>query len=201
MIRILAAFVRGVDRVNDVIGRGAAWLTLAMVLITFSVVVLRYGFSLGWVAMQESYVWLNGVVFMVGAGYTLLHGGHVRVDLVYAGAGPRFKTWVDLLGALFLLLPVVIVVAIYAAPYVSISWKWLEASREAGGLEGVFLLKSVILVFCLLVGLQGLSLAARNVLVLLGHGEFVLREEAHELGFSRTTGPHEKAGRERSSGP
>ena len=191
MIRALAAFVRVTDRVNDAIGRGAAWLTLAMVLITFLVVLLRYGFSLGWVAMQESYVWLHGVVFMVGAGYTLLHGGHVRVDLVYATARPRFKAWVDLLGSLFLLLPVIVVVAVNAIPYVAFSWQWLEASREAGGLEGVFLLKSVILVFCLLVGLQGLSLAARNALILLGREDFVLGVEAHEPGFSRTAGPHE----------
>ena len=191
MIRALAAFVRVTDQVNDVIGRGVAWLTLAMVLITFLVVLLRYGFSLGWVAMQESYVWLHGVVFMVGAGYTLLHGGHVRVDLVYATARPRFKAWVDLLGSLFLLLPVIAVVAVNAIPYVAFSWKWLEASREAGGLEGVFLLKSVILVFCLLIGLQGLALAARNALILLGHDDFILREEAHEPGFSRITGPQE----------
>ncbi len=191
MIGALAAFVRITDRINDVIGRGVAWLTLAMVLITFLVVLLRYGFSLGWVALQESYVWLHGIVFMMGAGYTLLHGGHVRVDLVYATARPRFKAWVDLLGSIFPLLPVIVVVAVNAFPYVAFSWKWLEASREAGGLQGVFLLKSVILVFCLLVGLQGLALAARNVLILLGHDEYVLREEAHEPGFSRTTGPHE----------
>ena len=79
----LAAFVRFIDRLNDAVGRGIAWLTLAMVLITFFVVVLRYVYSIGWVWMQESYIWLHGIVFMVGAGYTLLHNGHVRVDIWY----------------------------------------------------------------------------------------------------------------------
>ena len=85
----LAAFVRFVDRLNDAVGRGVAWLTLAMVLIAFAVVLLRYVFSVGWVWMQESYVWLHGIVFMLGAGYTLLHQGHVRVDIFYRDAAAR----------------------------------------------------------------------------------------------------------------
>lgn len=164
----LEAAVRGINRLNDVIGRAMAWLTLAMVVITLLVVVLRYGFSLGWVWMQESYVWLHGIVFMVGAGYTLLHDGHVRVDVIYQGASQRYRAIIDLLGSLFLLLPVVVVVAWYSWPYVIQSWMKLESSREAGGLEGLFLLKSVLLVFCLLMLLQGLALAGRSALTLAG---------------------------------
>ncbi len=174
----LAGFVRLIDRVNDVLGRGIAWLTLAMVLITFVVVVLRYVFSVGFVWMQESYVWLHGVVFMAGAGYTLLNEGHVRVDIFYREKGPRYKAWVDLFGVLALLIPVVVLIWIVAWPYVITSWERLEESREAGGLPGLFLLKSVILVFCLAIGLQGLSLAARSLLVLAGRTEFVRRDES-----------------------
>jgi TRAP-type mannitol/chloroaromatic compound transport system permease small subunit len=177
----LAAFVRTVDRLNDLIGRGVAWLTLAMVLATFLVVVLRYAFSLGWVWMQESYVWLHGIVFMVGAGYTLLHNGHVRVDVIYRGAGPRYKAWVDLLGALILLMPMVVLVFVASWDYVLISWMKLEESREAGGLPALYLLKSAIWAFCILVGLQGLSLAARSALILAGREEFLPAEEEHEL--------------------
>ncbi len=176
----LAGFVRTVDSLNDRIGRGVAWLTLAMVLITFLVVILRYVFSLGWVWMQESYVWLHGIVFMVGAGYTLLHNGHVRVDMFYRPASARYKAWVDLLGVVFLLLPVIAVVSWASTDYVIASWSKLEESREAGGLPGLFLLKSVIWMFCAVVALQGLSLAARSVLVLAGHNEFAAAEEEHE---------------------
>jgi TRAP-type mannitol/chloroaromatic compound transport system permease small subunit len=172
-VSILVAFVRVTDRLNDAIGRSIAWLTLAIVLITFTVVVLRYVFSLGWVAMQESYVWLHGVVFMAGAAYTLLHNGHVRVDIFYRSGSARFKAWVDLLGSLFLLLPAVLFVAYVSWDYVLGSWLRLEQSREAGGLPGLFLLKTIIWVFCLFVALQGLSLAARSVLVLRGRGGLV----------------------------
>jgi TRAP-type mannitol/chloroaromatic compound transport system permease small subunit len=179
-MKALPAFVRSVDRLNDVIGRGVSWLTLAMVLVTFAVVVLRYGFSLGWVWLQESYVWLYALVFMLGAGYTLLHDGHVRVDIFYRPASIRFQAIVNLCGSLFLLLPMIITVAWVSIPYVVASWEQLEGSREAGGLEGLFLLKSVLLVFCLLVGLQGLAMAGRSVLILTGHPEFAPPPEEPE---------------------
>lgn len=172
----LATFVRLIDHLNEIIGRSIAWLTLAMVIITFVVVVLRYVFSIGFVWMQESYVWLHGVVFMVGAGYTLLHDGHVRVDIFYRPRSMRYKAWVDLFGCTVLLLPVLVLVWIETWPYVLDSWARHEESREAGGLPGLFLLKTVILVFCATLGLQGLSLAGRSILVLCGRSEFAATE-------------------------
>lgn len=169
----LAAAVRLIDRLNEVIGRGIAWLTLAMVLIGFVVVMLRYVFNIGFVWMQESYVWLHGITFMVAAGYTLLHDGHVRVDIFYRPASIRTKAWVDLFGSLVLLLPVLVLVWQQAWPYVLDSWARLEESREAGGLPGLYLLKSILLVFCVTMGLQGLSLAGRSILILSGRGEQV----------------------------
>ncbi len=176
----LVRFVGGVDALNESIGRGVAWLTLAMVMIAFVVVIMRYVFSFGFVWLQESYVWLHGVVFMVGAGYTLLHDGHVRVDIFYRPADPRHKAWVNLLGVLLLLLPMILLVFFVSYDYVLKSWQILEESREAGGLPGLFLLKSVLWVFCILVGLQGLSLAARSLLVLTGHPEFARSEEPED---------------------
>ncbi len=180
MERTLGRFVIAVDRLNDRVGRGAAWLTLGMVLIAFLVVVLRYVFSLGWVWMQESYVWLHGIVFMIGAGYTLLHGGHVRVDIFYRPKSARFKAWVDLGGVFALLIPVMILVMWMSWEYVLSSWSKFEESREAGGLPALFLLKTVIWAFCILVALQGLSLAGRSLLILLGHDEFLPSEKNNE---------------------
>lgn len=179
-MRVLSTFVQLVDGLNEWIGRGVAWLTLLMVLITFIVVVLRYVFSIGFVWMQESYVWLHGVVFMAGAGYTLLHDGHVRVDIFYRPRSIRYKAWVNLFGSLMLLLPVLVLVWIESWPYVLDSWSRLEDSREAGGLPGLFLLKSVILVFCACLGLQGLGLAGRSILILCGRTEYAEAEVADE---------------------
>jgi TRAP-type mannitol/chloroaromatic compound transport system permease small subunit len=164
----LASFARLVQCLNELVGRAVAWLMLAMVLVAFLVVTLRYGFSLGWVWMQESYVWMHGLVFTLGAGYTLLHDGHVRVDILYRAAGTRYRALVDLLGSPFLLLPLVCVVAWVSLPYVASSWAKLERSGEAGGLPGLYLLKAALLAFCLLLGLQALAMACRSILHLAG---------------------------------
>ncbi|HFA59697.1 MAG TPA: TRAP transporter small permease subunit [Rhodospirillales bacterium] len=174
----LEAFARAVDRVNEAVGRAVSWLTLAMVLTTFAVAVLRYGFDRGLVWLQESYVWMHGLVFMLGAGYTLRHDGHVRIDVFYRPAGLRYRAWVDLLGSLLLLMPLVLVLLYVSLPYVADSWSEREGSREAGGLPGLFLLKTAIPLFAGLVGLQGLSLAAKAVLALCGRPELLTERGA-----------------------
>ncbi len=158
--------IKTIDYINDVTGRSIAWLTLAMVLITFLVVLLRYAFNLGWIAMQESVVYLHAVVFMLGAGYTLKQNKHVRVDIFYDKMNARAKAWVDLSGALLLLIPFCLFVIYISWNYVSLSWSLLEGSREAGGLPAVFLLKSTIPIMAGLLLLQGVSQALRSVLVL-----------------------------------
>jgi TRAP-type mannitol/chloroaromatic compound transport system permease small subunit len=175
----LIATVRVVDRINEAVGRLVAFLTLGAVLVCFLVVVLRYVFSTGFIWMQELYVWQHAVVFMLGAGYTLLHGGHVRVDIFYARMSPRRRAAVDLFGTLIFLLPWLGVLLYYGIPFLALSWRLLEPSAQSDGLPGYFLLKSVIPAFCLLVGLQGLSLAGRSLLVLAGREEFAPAQRGH----------------------
>ena len=167
-MQALVAAVRLLDGLNDRIGRATAWLALAMVLIQFVVVVLRYVFSIGFIMMQESVWYLHGIVFMVGAGYTLLHNGHVRVDIFYRDASPRTKAWVDLLGVVVLLLPVCWLISHYSSSYVINAWRVFEGSTETGGIPLVFALKTVIWAFVVLVALQGISLALRSILVIRG---------------------------------
>ena len=168
----LIAFIRVVDAVNEAVGRVVAWLTFGTVAVCFLVVVLRYVFSIGFIWMQELYVWQHAVVFMLGAGYTLLHGGHVRVDIFYARMDPRRRAIVDIIGTFVFLLPWLGIVIYYGMPFLMLSWRLLEPSSQSDGLPGFFLLKSVIPAFCVLVGLQGLALAARSVLVLAGREDF-----------------------------
>ena len=156
------------DRIAEVTGRSIAWLTLGMVLITFAVVVLRYGLQIGSIALQESVTYLHALVFMLGAAYTLKHDSHVRVDIFYQKASPRTRAWTNLLGTLLLLFPTCIFIFVGSLDYVASAWSIREGSREAGGLDGVYLLKTVIPLMALLLLLQGSSLALRSVLVIAG---------------------------------
>jgi TRAP-type mannitol/chloroaromatic compound transport system permease small subunit len=164
----LTASARLIDRVNRSVGHVVSWLTVTMVLLQFAVVLAHYVFGLGSIFAQEAIVYMHGVLFMAAAGYTLLRDGHVRVDIFYARATPRAQSIVDLMGAIFLLIPVCILVWWSWWPYVVTSWSVLEGSRETSGIQAVYLLKSIILLFSALLGLQGLSLALKSVLSLTG---------------------------------
>jgi TRAP-type mannitol/chloroaromatic compound transport system permease small subunit len=148
------------DRLNAIIGKAAAWLTLAMVVVTFIVVVLRYVFDVGFIWVQESVIWMHAVVFMLGAAYTLGEEGHVRVDVFYRNMSARRQAWVNLIGVLFLLLPLCVFLVWTSVDFVTQSWRLGESSREPGGLPFPFLpmLKAVILLMPVTVALQGLSL-------------------------------------------
>jgi TRAP-type mannitol/chloroaromatic compound transport system permease small subunit len=164
----METLIRKLDTLAEVTGRLVSWATLLMVLITFAVVLLRYLFDTGWIAMQESVTWLHATVFMLGSAYTLKHGGHVRVDIFYQKLGARGKAWINLLGTLFLLFPVTLFILWVSWDYVAESWKVWEGSREAGGLPGVFLLKSLILLLPLSLLIQGLSLVLKSLRTVTG---------------------------------
>jgi TRAP-type mannitol/chloroaromatic compound transport system permease small subunit len=155
-----------IDATNRTIGHGVAWLTLGMVLVQFTVVLLRYVFGVGMISLQEGIVWMHAIVFMLAAGYTLAADGHVRVDIFYREAAPRTKAMVDLAGVILFLWPVSGLILWMGWPFVMNSWAVGEASQETSGLPGLYLLKTVILVMPVLVMLQGLALALRSAFVL-----------------------------------
>ncbi|HHO60033.1 MAG TPA: TRAP transporter small permease subunit [Thiotrichales bacterium] len=164
---MLNRLIQKLDAFIDWSGRIVSWLSLALVLVTFIVVVMRYLFDSGSIALQESMTYLHACVFLVGMAYTLQHDGHVRVDIFYSRLSATGKAWVDLFGACFLLLPFMLFISWISWEYISESWAVHEGSREAGGLPGVFLLKSLILVMTTLLSLQAVVQIYHNLQTLL----------------------------------
>ena len=154
---MLNKFSQFSNQVNEWTGRAVAWLVLAMVLTTFAIVLLRYGFNFGSIAMQESVVYFHSFMFMLAIGYTLKHEQHVRVDVFYQYFTERQKAWVNLLGSIFLLLPVCGFLIYVSWEYTVNSWQLFEGSREAGGLPLVFILKTLIPMMPALLALQVLA--------------------------------------------
>ena len=161
-------YIRLISGINRAIGEVLSWLALAMVLICFTVVVQRYVFHVSVLALQDLYVWMSGAMFTGVAGFALMRDDHVRVDIFYRPASIRRKAIADLVGVVIFLLPFMIVVFLYGLPYVQRSWRIWEGSANIGGMPGLFVLKTFILVFAVLVGLQGIAIAARSILVLTG---------------------------------
>ena len=150
-----------IDRLTGAVGRAVAWLALAMVLVQFAVVIMRYGLGIGSIWLQEAILYAHAALFLLAAAWTLREDGHVRIDIFYVDAAPRRKALVDLLGALILLMPFMATLAWYAWPYVARSWAIHERSQEVSGLPFVYLLKSLLLLFVLLMALQGIAQAIR----------------------------------------
>ncbi len=158
MVRVfLSQFVKKQNHFQQIFGRTLAWGLLSLVLISAAIVVLRYGFDSGSIAMQEVALYNHAIVFMLGFAYTLQQGEHVRVDVFYSQMPKLNKARVDFFGMLFFALPMIGFIAWVSWDYVALSWQIKESSAEAGGLAYVYLLKSVILIMTFLLGLQSLS--------------------------------------------
>ncbi|MBU0498977.1 MAG: TRAP transporter small permease subunit [Gammaproteobacteria bacterium] len=180
MQEILLKLTQFLESIGEGIGRAVSWLTSLMVLVAFAVVVLRYAFDFGWIALQESVSYMHAAVFMLGAAFTLKHGGHVRVDVFHRGFGDKTRALVDLLGTLLLLLPVTIFIVWSSWGYVADAWRVAESSRESGGLPWVYWLKSLIPVMGGMLLLQGIANILRNFLVFAGVSATPLPEQETE---------------------
>jgi len=148
------------------LGQLVAWGTLSLVLISALVVVLRYGFNSGSIAMQESIMYNHAILFMLGIAYTYEQDKHVRVDVFYSLFNERKKAWVNFLGTIILALPVMSFIIWSSWDYVLTSWQIHEGSAEAGGLAYLYVLKTFIIIMAALVILQTLSVMLQSALTL-----------------------------------
>ena len=155
-----------------------------MVLIQVIVVVMRYVFGLSILMMQESIWYMHAIVFLTAAGYTLLHNGHVRVDILYGNVGPIAKARIDLLGVIVILLPICVMIWWVSWPYVMAAWAVREGSVEISGIPGVYMLKTCMLVFSGGLAIQGVSLAIKSWFILMGlEVGIAIEDDAEEPGL------------------
>ena len=154
------------DTFSDCLGKSVSWICLVMVLVMALIVVLRYVFQSGSIALQESVMYLNALIFVFGAAYTLKEQGHVRVDIFYNRLSPKKQALIDLLGCIIFLLPSAAFIIWVSWDYVSISWQIKEGSPESSGLPLVYLLKASIIVLPFLLILQGISEIIKSITII-----------------------------------
>jgi TRAP-type mannitol/chloroaromatic compound transport system permease small subunit len=159
---------QAIDLMNEWIGRGVAWTTFGLVLIVFVDVVMRYLLNTSFVFTQELEWHVFSFVFLLGAGYTLLHDGHVRVDILYQAVGPKARAWIDLMGVIFLLIPGCLLVIDTSWAFTMTSLDVWEGSPDPGGIPFRFIVKGFIPAGFSLLLLQGISLGIKSLLVISG---------------------------------
>jgi TRAP-type mannitol/chloroaromatic compound transport system permease small subunit len=178
-MRQLIRLCQWIDQLNIWVGHLVSWVTALVVLVVFVDVVMRYAFRISFVFTQELEWHLFAFIFLMGAGYTLLKDGHVRVDIFYQRMSPKTQAWVNLLGVIFFLLPGCYLVIATSIGFVQSSYAVMEGSPDPGGIPYRFMLKSCITFGFILITLQGISLGIKSLLTIIGvdwKSEFTKKE-------------------------
>ncbi|MEE8397543.1 MAG: TRAP transporter small permease subunit [Desulfobacterales bacterium] len=167
-MKSLASLCLWIDNLNEAVGRGVAVVTAGLVAVVFSDVVMRYLFNTSFVFVQELEWHLFGFIFLMGAGYTLRHDGHVRVDIIYQKLTPVGRAWVNLIGVMVFLLPGCLMIIVTSLKFVSSSWAVMEGSPNPGGIPFRFLIKGAMPVGFALLFLQGISMGIHSIFTITG---------------------------------
>lgn len=175
-MRHLLDLSQAIDRLNRAIGWVASWAVLVACVISAGNAISRYSFSISSNAWLEIQWYLFGVMFLLGAAWTLRVNEHVRVDVFYSRLSSRGRAWVDLVGGILFLMPATVILAIMTWPYFLDSYAIGEMSNNAGGLLR-WPIKLVMPIGFSLLALQGVSEIIKNIAVLSGHSELATRYE------------------------
>ena len=155
-----------IDGFNMTIAEWVKWLLVALVVtVAFGVVALSI-FGQAWTKFDESATYFHATVILLGSAATLLAGQHVRVDIFHTRMNPRTKALVEIIGFYALLVPFCLVLIWNAQSFVGLSWISLEGSAESDGIKGIFVLKTFVSIFAIMLLMQGLSIASRAALFL-----------------------------------
>ena len=179
-VRAAVGSVGAIDALCRWSGYVVAWMALGTVVLCFATVYLRYALGFGLIWLQESYIWTHVAVIVLGAGYTMMSGGFVRVDVLYARWSNRRRALSDLVMTLVLLLPFLAVLGSGIWTFWSASFAADEGSLNPGGMGNYWILKATLLGFVVLVALQGTAFVLRGLLVLSGREEHALNHAGHD---------------------
>ncbi|TCH97148.1 TRAP transporter small permease subunit [Roseococcus sp. SYP-B2431] len=167
-MRLLLAVANGIDAVSRRIGQAAKWLAVALVLMQFAVVVMRYAFSSSFAWAQEAVIYFHAPLFMLAIGYVYMLDAHVRVDFFWGRWRERPRAWLELAGVAFFVLPFCALVVWASWGYVALSFRFNEGPMQMGGVPLLPYLKALILVMVGLLALQSVSVACRAIAVIGG---------------------------------
>ena len=176
-MEVLKSIANFIDSFNDLIGRGVSWFTTLLVAVVFTDVMMRKILNTSFVFTQELEWHLFAFIFLMGAGYTLLYDGHVRVDIIYQRLSTKSQAWVNFICCFVFLFPGCFLIIYTSLDFVANSWAVMEGSPDPGGIPFRFILKACIPAGFILFALQGVSLMIKSLLTITGNAD----EDAGEV--------------------
>ena len=154
-----------IDKLTDNIANGLLYILIALILLVFSTVFFRYVFNMSYIIIQEIIMYLHALIFMFGISYALKENSHVKIDVLYNSLNKRTQRVISIAGLVSFILPTALFIIYISIDMVTQSWMILEGSSEAGGLDLVFILKSLIPISGVLIFLQGISELIKHIRV------------------------------------
>ncbi|MGD1894822.1 MAG: TRAP transporter small permease subunit [Cyclobacteriaceae bacterium] len=166
MRKLLTTISQTIDRLNETVGRGAAWLTTILVLVIVYDVAARYLFNASSAGIVELEWHLFSFIFLLGAAYALKHDRHVRVDVFYQNFSAKKQAWVNFIGTVLFLIPFCVVAIVASVEFTANAWAIQEGSPDPGGLPARYVVKGAIPLGFALLLLQAISLLIHSILTL-----------------------------------
>lgn len=166
-MRALLKFSNAVDWLNAQIGKYVIWLILASTVISGINAVIRKAFNMSSNAYLEVQWYLFAASFLIAAGYTLLQGEHVKIDVISSRLSKRGQIWIDIIGFAVFLTPMCLTILYYGIPFFLQGYRSGEVSGNAGGLIRWPVYAMIPLGFGLLL-LQGWSELIKRIAFLQG---------------------------------
>lgn len=163
----LLALARGIDRMNEFIGKSVSWLILAAVLVSSVNAAIRKIFDVSSNAWLEAQWYLFGAAFLLAAAYTLKQNEHIRIDIVYGMFSRRIQHWIDLFGHVVFLMPFIGLMLWLMFPWLMMSYRSGEVSTNSGGLI-IWPAKSLLLIGFVLLFAQGASEIIKKIAIMMG---------------------------------
>ena len=154
-----------IDKLTDNIANGLLYILIVLIVLVFSTVFFRYVFNMSYIIIQEIIMYLHALIFMFGISYALKENSHVKIDILYNSLNKRTQRVISIAGLVSFILPTALFIIYISIDMVTQSWMILEGSSEAGGLNLVFILKSLIPISGVLVFLQGISELIKHIRV------------------------------------
>ena len=154
-----------IDKLTDNIANGLLYILIVLIVLVFSTVFFRYIFNMSYIIIQELIMYLHALIFMFGISYALKENSHVKIDVLYNSLNKRTQRVISIAGLVSFILPTALFIIYISIDMVTQSWMILEGSSEAGGLDLVFILKSLIPISGILIFLQGISELIKHIRV------------------------------------
>lgn len=158
-----------IDKISDYTGIFIAFWTVNAVVFYFYEVVMRYLFNMPTIWVHEASFLLFGMQYLMTGAYAMLHGAHVRVDILYIKLPPRGRVGMDIFTSVFFFIFVIALIGTSWTFFIS-SFGMKETTLETWAIQ-YWPVKLLMFTGAILLMLAGISKLIKDIMLFRRMGE------------------------------